>query len=60
MYIQFRSTTDDNLRYQDFFFDSEEETIKFYNSLKDTQSLSEKWLNINEKRVTLLVNVNKF
>ena len=60
MYIQFRNTTDSNLRYQDFFFNTEEETISFYNSLKDTQPLSEKWLNVNEKRVTLLVNVNKF
>ena len=60
MYIQFRSTTDANLRYQDCFFDTEEAAISFYNSLKDTQSLSDKWLNVNEKRVTLLVNVNKY
>lgn len=56
MHIQLRKTTLNGQYYNDHFFDTEEETLNFWKMLANTSS-QVKWLELNEKRVTILVSV---
>lgn len=56
MHIQLRKTTLKDQYYNDHFFDTEEETLNFWKMLGNTDT-QVKWLELKEKRVTILVSV---
>jgi len=55
-HIQLRKTTNVDQFYNNHFFDTEEETLAFWKMITKVPH-QEKWLSLEEKRVTVLLTV---